>query len=125
VTFILAVGLAAVALGLRHATSGIETGRGETTAVFLAEQRLEQLKAVALAEWPSPTLNAGTTAEGSGALPDGSSYRRVTTIIDGPGSTCTSCKVVQVTIFYRPVTDRGQLDQERRLDVVTMLASRL
>jgi hypothetical protein len=126
VTLILAVGLAAVAIGLQHATSGIDTGKDETTAVFLAEQRLEQLKAVALADWSSPILNAATTVEGSGSLLDGPSYRRVTTITDGAGSTCpASCKVVQVTIFYRPVTGRGQLDQERRLDVVTMLASRL
>jgi hypothetical protein len=31
---------------------------------------------------------------------------------------------VQVTVFYRPVTGRGQLDQERRLDVITMLVTR-
>jgi hypothetical protein len=31
---------------------------------------------------------------------------------------------VQVTVFYRPVTERGQLDQERRLDVSTMLVTR-
>ena len=36
VAFILSVGLAAVAIGLQHATSGIETGKSETTAAFLA-----------------------------------------------------------------------------------------
>ena len=50
----------------------------------------------------------------------------MTTITDGPGWTCTAnCKLVQVTVLYRPVTARGQLDQERRLEVVTMLVSRI
>jgi hypothetical protein len=35
-----------------------------------------------------------------------------------------SCKLVQVTVFYRPVTGHGQVDQERRIDVITMLVAR-
>jgi hypothetical protein len=125
-TLILSVGLAAVATGLQHASSGIETARGETTAAFLAEQRLEQLKNLALADWPSTTLNAGTTTEAYGAISHAPAYRRVTMITDSPGWTCTAnCKLVRVTVFYRPVTGEGQLDQERRLDVVTMLVSRI
>jgi prepilin-type N-terminal cleavage/methylation domain-containing protein len=125
-TLILSVGLAAVATGLQHASSGIETGRGETTAAFLAEQQLEQLKNLALADWPSTTLSAGTTTEAYGAIPHAAVYRRVTTITDSPGGTCTAnCKLVRITVFYRPVTGQGQLDQERRLDVVTMFVSRI
>jgi prepilin-type N-terminal cleavage/methylation domain-containing protein len=125
-TLILSVGLAAVATGLQHASSGIETGRGETTAAFLAEQRLEQLKNLALVDWPSTALSAGTTTETYGAIPSASVYRRVTTITDSPGGTCTAnCKLVRITVFYRPVTGQGQLDQERRLDVVTMFVSRI
>jgi prepilin-type N-terminal cleavage/methylation domain-containing protein len=123
---ILSIGLAAVAIGLQHASSGIETARGETTAAFLAEDRLEQLKNLALTDWPSPTLKAGTATEGYGTVPHASAHRRVTTITDNPGSTCTeSCKLVRITVFYRAVTAEGQLDQERRLDVVTMLVSRM
>jgi len=122
---ILSVGLAAVATGFQYATSGVETGKGETTAAFLAEQRLEQLKALALTDWPNANLSAGTTTEGYGSIAHASLYRRVTTITDSPGSTCTAnCKLVQVTVFYRSVTGHGQLDQERRLDVITMLVSR-
>jgi len=50
----------------------------------------------------------------------------VTTIADSPGGACAErCKLARVTVFYRPVTASGQLDQERRLDVVTMLVSRI
>jgi prepilin-type N-terminal cleavage/methylation domain-containing protein len=122
---VLAVGLVGVVTGFQYATSGVELGKGETTAAFLAEQRLEWLKALALANWKSATLEAGTTTEGYGSIADAALYRRVTTITDSPGGACAAnCKVVRVTVFYRPVTAQGQLDQERRLDVVTMLVIR-
>jgi len=122
---VLAVGLVGVVTGFQYATSGVEVGKGETTAAFLAEQRLEWLKALALANWKSVTLEAGTTTEGYGSIADAALYRRVTTITDSPGGACAAhCKLVQVTVFYRPVTAQGQLDQERRLDVVTMLVAR-
>ncbi|PYN37130.1 MAG: hypothetical protein DMD98_05995, partial [Candidatus Rokuibacteriota bacterium] len=46
--FVLSVGIVAVAAALGQATSGVEVGRGETAAIFLAEQRLELLKSWAL-----------------------------------------------------------------------------
>ncbi|MBI4254069.1 MAG: prepilin-type N-terminal cleavage/methylation domain-containing protein [Candidatus Rokubacteria bacterium] len=124
-TFVLSIGLVAVATGFQYATSGVETGRGETMATFLVEQKLEQLKALALADWSNAALNAGTSTEGYGSIGGASAYRRVTTIADNPGGTCTAnCKRVQVTVFYKPVTGRGQLDQERQVDVITMFVSR-
>ncbi len=123
--FVLAIGLVGVVTGFQYAASGVEIGKGETTAAFLAEQRLEWLKALALTNWTSATLEAGTTTEGYGSIADAALYRRVTTITDSPGGTCAAhCKLVRVTVFYRPVTGQGQVDQERRLDVVTMLVSR-
>lgn len=124
-TLVLAVGLVGIATGFQYATSGVEIGKGETTAAFLAEQRVEWLKSLALSNWTSATLDAGTTTEGYGSIADAALYRRVTTITNSPGGACAArCKLVQVTVFYRPVTGRGELDQERRLDVVTMLVTR-
>ena len=124
-TFILAIGLAAVATGFQYATSGIETGKGETTAAFLTEQRLEQLKALALTDWTNAALTAGTTTEAYGSIANASAYRRVTTITDNPGGTCTAnCKLIQVTVFYKPITGRGRLDQERQVEIITMVTSR-
>lgn len=123
--FILAIGLVAVATGFQYATSGVETGKGETTATFLAEQKLEQLKALALTDWTNASLSAGTTTEGYGTIASASAYRRVTTITNNPGGTCTAnCKLVQVSVFYKPVTGSSQLNQERQVDVITMVASR-
>lgn len=132
-TFVLAIGLVAVGWGFQYATSGVATGSGETTAAFLAEQRLEQLKSLALTNWTNAALNAGTSTQycpSNGAACTGTAttgfYQRVTTITDNPGGPCAAtCKLVRVTVFYLPVTARSQVDQLRRVDVTTMLVSRL
>jgi prepilin-type N-terminal cleavage/methylation domain-containing protein len=131
-TFILSIGLVAVATGFQYATSGVQTGKSETTATFLAEQRVEQLKATALVDFTNALLNAAATTEycpSTGAACTGVAttgfYRRVTTITNNPGGTCAaSCKLVQVSVFKRVVTGEGQLDQERRVDLYTMVVSR-
>ena len=58
-TFIIVVGLVALASGFQFATSGVATGRGETVASFLAEQRLEQLKAIAMTNYYGPPAGSG------------------------------------------------------------------
>jgi len=129
---VMAIGFVAVAVAFQYALSGIETGRGETTATFLAERKLEALKAVALVDWANAALAAATTIEycpptgdPCTSAPTAAAYRRATTIIDHPGGICaTNCKLVRVTVFYRPLSGEGQLDQERRVDVLTMFAAR-
>jgi prepilin-type N-terminal cleavage/methylation domain-containing protein len=131
-TAIVAIGLLAVAMAFQYAISGIEVGRGETMATFLAEAKLEELKSLALFDWEHVALRAGTTAEycqpghtGCSTVPTQAAYRRATTVTDSPGGTCTgTCKVVQVTVFYRPISAEGQLDQERRIDIFTMFVAR-
>jgi prepilin-type N-terminal cleavage/methylation domain-containing protein len=129
---VLVVGLVAVALAFHYALTGIETGRGETTAAFLAERALEELKAVALVDWGSAALAPATRIEyclpaGDACTPAATpgSYRRATTISDAQNGPCAArCKIVRVTVFYRPVAGTGQLDQERQVEVVTVLAPR-
>ena len=131
-TAIVAVGLLAVALALQYALSGIEVGRGETAATFLAEDKLEALKSTALIAWDHPSLAAATTTEfclptgdDCSPMPRPGSYRRSTTVTPGLGGTCAAdCKIVRVTVFYNAVTGEGQMNQERRLDVVTLFAAR-
>lgn len=143
-TAILTIGLVAVATGFQYATSGVATGRGETAAVFLAEQRLEQLKAQAMTNFAALAAGAPTTEYClSGNIGGGStncqatpvagpSYTRTTTItdiVDGSAG-CPApplpvgCKEVRVQISYRPVTSSGDLSQQRTVDVFTVLAPR-
>jgi prepilin-type N-terminal cleavage/methylation domain-containing protein len=147
-TFIIVIGLVAVASGFQFATAGVATGRGETVAIFLAEQRVEQLKNAAMTAFTSSALlNNGSTTEfcqatnigatstncQATAFTGGASYQRVTTIVDsGNGTTCGTapaappilCKRVQVRVTYRPVTSRGDVSQQRMVDVYTMLVPR-
>jgi len=135
---VLAIGLVAIGAGFQQATSGVATGRGETTAVFLAEQRVEQLKAQAINDFTAASLNAGTTTDycaGSGNCQgtpvSGPSYTRVTTITDvanaaiaGCPVTPLSCKEVRVRVTYLPVTSSGDLSMQRTVDVFTTLGKR-
>ena len=141
-TALLTIGLMAIATGFQYAASGVATGGGETAAVFLAEQRIEQLRAQAMTDFSAAALEAGTTTEYclSGTISGGSSncdgtpvvgpsYRRTTTITDlGGGTGCPAtplwCKEVEVRVSYRPVTGAGDLSQSRAVDVFTVLGPR-
>lgn len=140
---IIMVGLVAVASGFQYATSGVATGRGETIAIFLAEQRVEQLKTVAMTNYDPPypglSLATGTTTtefcSGSTcqatAITGTTSYTRVTTITDitTEAGRCTGvtpllCKRIRVTVTYRPVTSSGDLSQARTVDLFAVVTPR-
>lgn len=139
-TAILTIGLVAIATGFQYATSGVATGRGETTAVFLAEQRIEQLKALALTNFTAAGLAAGgpvveycqpTGATNCTGTATTGSYTRQTWITDVvvgtgcPGApAAVACKQVRVQVSYRPVTSQGDLSQQRTVEVYTVLAPR-
>jgi prepilin-type N-terminal cleavage/methylation domain-containing protein len=122
---IISVGLVAVATGFGFGIDGVEAGRQQSTAVFLAEQRIEQAKELAMRQTGLVQLTVGnlpaTEAYGTiaGAPP---SYRRTTTITNTPGGV-TGARV-DVVVFYRPVTGRGVLTTERSASLSIFLANR-
>lgn len=109
---------------------GVETGRQQSTAVFLAEQRLEQIKAWALSADSAQgltTITAGNpsaaqccAAEGYNAITGYGVYRRQVIVTDPTATT----KLVRVQVFYRPVTSQGVLAAEGQVEMATLLASR-
>ena len=142
-TLIILVGLAAVATGFQYATSGVATGRAETVAAFLAEQRIEALKSTAIANYDS--LTAGTTTEfcqtstigttgsncQSTAISGTASYQRTTTITDvtTEAGRCTGvspflCKRIRVSVVYQTLTAQGNLAQGRTVDLFAVVAPR-
>jgi prepilin-type N-terminal cleavage/methylation domain-containing protein len=130
-TAMVGIGLVGVAAALQHGLSGIETGRGESVAIFLAEHKLEELRALALVDWTDLALQPGTMTEycqpsaACSATPTPDSFRRTTTVTAGSGRPCTAqCKIVSVAVVYRPITAMGQLAQERRIEVDAMFVSR-
>jgi prepilin-type N-terminal cleavage/methylation domain-containing protein len=120
---IITVGLTAVATGMQLATSGVTAGQQETTAVFLAEQRMEDIKAFALstavAQGFANVTAANFPADAYGAIASYTGYRRTVTITD-PSATV---KRVTVDVFYLPVAV-ASTNTERQVSVSTALRTR-
>jgi prepilin-type N-terminal cleavage/methylation domain-containing protein len=123
---IITVGLVAVAAGMHFATGGVATGQQQTVATFLAEQRLEDVKALATTNagargWARVTSASFPAAEGYGTIASHASYRR-TTAITTPAGFPTQ-KVITVSVSWRPVAPARE-NAERSVTLSTLLASR-
>jgi prepilin-type N-terminal cleavage/methylation domain-containing protein len=117
---IITVGLMAMAVGLQQATAFVAEGRQQTTAVFLAQQRLEQVKASALwdfdgvasTKFPSETPVSGYPA-----------YRRTVEISPLPAGLLNAVRF-QVTVTYQPATTPATASSERTVTLVTVMSRR-
>ncbi len=123
---VISLGLVGVAAGFLYAVGGLEAGRQQTTATFLAEQRVEQLKAQALNNFLNVTT-ANYPNEAYGAIYNNANpqpnYRRTVTIVDAPGG-LVDTKLVEVTVFYRPLVGFGVLAAERQVQLSALLTDR-
>ena len=142
---ILMIGLVAIMQWFPMGTAGVESGRRQSTAVFLAEQKIEQIKALSL----SSAANQGFTTvvpgggcftsvappgvcnnDAFGSIPGYPEYNRTVTITcmtGGPPPVAAACPVgtvrmVRVQVQYRRVTDRGVLTGGQQVDVATIIA---
>jgi prepilin-type N-terminal cleavage/methylation domain-containing protein len=129
--FVISLGLVAVGAGFATAIQGVETGRQQTTATFLAEQRMEQIRATALGNslvacmgfanittacFPAQAYNSITSAPG---------YRSTVTVTDFVVGIAVARKRVDVEVFYQPVVAWGvQLSAERSVRLSTLFANR-
>jgi len=120
---IITIGLVAVATGMQLGTAGISQGQQETTATFLAEQRIEDIKAFALSTNAAQGFDNVTAAnfgnEGYNTIATFNSYRRTTTIAN-PSATM---KLVTVSVFYMPV-GVASTGSERQVTLSTVLRDR-
>jgi prepilin-type N-terminal cleavage/methylation domain-containing protein len=123
---VIGLGLVGVVAGFLYAVGGLEAGRQQTTASFLAEQRMEQLKAGALNNFLNVTT-ANYPAEAYGAISNNGhampGYRRTVTITDAPAGLAAT-KLVEVRVFYRPVVGFGVLAAEREVGFSALLTDR-
>ncbi len=92
---VVAIGLSAVASAMTGAARAVAMARAETTAVFLAEAHVEELRASALSDWSDAALASGTRSE---VLAGG--HRRWTTVTDdGDRLGCLlPCKGIRVRV---------------------------
>ena len=120
---ILGVGLVALLSSMSWGFASVDSARRSTTALFLAEQRMEQVKAFALSTaagqgW-TQLASAAFPSEASGAIVGYAEYRRTVTIT----TTGPNTKLAEVRVFYRPVTASG-LGPETSVVVSTLLVNR-
>ncbi len=130
---IITVGLTAIATGFQLATSGVNQGQQETTAAFLAEQRVEDIKAFALstnaaqgfinvtgANFPAEGYSSIGNLVGQAQTREYAGFRRTTTITDPTATT----KVVVINVFYIPVGVSATANSERQVSLSTVLRQR-
>jgi prepilin-type N-terminal cleavage/methylation domain-containing protein len=113
------VGLTAMAAGLQQATALLETGRQQTIALFLAQQRLEQAKAAALWNFDglaSPSFPAEDPVAGYPA------YRRTVDIT--PTAGVADAVRVKVTVAYRSIAAAPGSPRERTVTLSTVMSRR-
>jgi Tfp pilus assembly protein PilV len=107
---LLVLTIAAVFSSLAYGVNGVESSRESSTAVFLAEQRLEQVRAFAVSTAASQgfaNLTAGAfPAEAYGSLSGYANFRRTVSVTDSPGGNA-DLKLVQVTVAYKPASTKG------------------
>ena len=119
---IVTVGMTAIASGFQYALSGIEVGKKQTAAAFLAEQKLEQIKADALRPANYAAVLA-YPAEAYGAIAGYPNHRRTVTVTtDPPGAVNT--KRIQVSVFYQLSGSYGVALAEREVRIDALVANR-
>jgi prepilin-type N-terminal cleavage/methylation domain-containing protein len=153
-TAIIGIGLAGLMAVVPISISGTQEGNQLTTATFLAQQRLEQVRRVAWTATPAldcvgisaspsvPPTPSGATCNGSTAVTFAdeaqnanpiagfSQYARTTRIIDcGVGAGCGgvvngALRLVTATVSYRPMTGMGSAPTDKTVRVEWLLAQR-
>lgn len=118
---VLTVGMLAALSATAVGFAGVEAAHRSSVALFLAEERIEQVRAVALAApvrgrpWLTaqqfPTEPYGTIAGRPG-------YRRLTEVALEPDGLPDTCRV-SVSVFYRPGGGAGPETFERLSTLMT------
>jgi prepilin-type N-terminal cleavage/methylation domain-containing protein len=132
---VIGIGLVAASYGFTVGIQGVETGRQQSTAVFLAGQRMDQVKAAALRATDPPlgyVIAANFLDEAYNAvLPSASfgKFRRtvlLTTFIGPAGGLPAGIQGIRVdvNVFYRQITAFGEPTTERSVGLSTFLTSR-
>ena len=120
------VGIVAVLSSVSVGVSAIDRGRRSTTALFLAEQRMEQIKGFALSKNPLQgwaNVGAGSfPAEAYGTIAGYPDFRRTVTVTNSPGG-AVNAKQVEVWVFYRLATPSAS-GAENAVTAATLLVSR-
>lgn len=126
---VIMIGLVAVMQLFPVGTQSMDTGRKQSTAVFLAEQRIEQIKAFALSNpWSNLPANCSPCAavapfnsQGFNTIPGYPEYSITVNLQPGPTATT---RLVRIQVSYRRITGGGSAVQAagNQVDMATLIA---
>jgi prepilin-type N-terminal cleavage/methylation domain-containing protein len=128
-TTILLVGLVAAIQAFPVGTSGMETGRRQTTGHFLAEHKIEEIRGWSQASGGGftniPICDPCTGAapfnrEDFNSIPGYAGYSRTVAVQNGPTA---NTRQVRVTVAYRRLTSAGLRDGSQ-VSLETLVAER-
>jgi len=109
-TALLAIGMVAVLSAMSIGLGGVESSRRVSTALFLAEQRLEQVRAFAVSTSAGQGFanlsSVGFPAEGYNTIAGYTGFRRVVSFTPNAGGN-PNLTTVTVQVFYRAPTAVG------------------
>ena len=121
---ILTIAIFALMSAVVSGFTDVDRGRQQSTAVFLAEQRMEEVRSFAMSTSAGQgfaNLTAATyAAQAYGSIANYGQYRRTVTVTDNPGGVANT-KLIDVAVFYRPQTDRG-MQGESSVLITTVVA---
>ncbi len=145
---IILIGLVAVIQWFPFGTQGMDTGKRQSTAVFLAEQKLEQIKAFSLSAAAGQgfltvtppggaCFNAGNPCanDGVNAIPGYPEYSRTVTVqcvvtqpappvVNAACPATATARLVRVQVGYQRVTTTGVFAGATQVDFATMIVCR-
>jgi Tfp pilus assembly protein PilV len=123
-TAMLIVGVAVVLSALMYGVAGVEGSRGQSTAVFLAEQRLEQVRAFVVSTDPAQGFGNLTSSSfpAESTITGYPNFRRTVTITPNAGGNA-DLQLVTVTVFYKPIKSTG-LSAETSIAVNSLVSRR-
>jgi prepilin-type N-terminal cleavage/methylation domain-containing protein len=147
-TAVLGIGLAALMSVVPVASYGVQDGNQTSTATFLAQQRLEQVRnatwdattdcvglspSTTSAPAPSPagTCGAATvTYADEGTVPGFAQYARTVRIADCGVTPCggvtnAAMRLVTITVTYRPISAAGGSSADTSVTLQWLVAQRL
>lgn len=123
---ILTIAVFALMSSITAGFTSVDLGRLQSNAVFLAEQRLEEVRGFSVSTLTTQGFTNVTTAnfqaEAYGAIPNNPLFRRTVTVADNPGGVANT-KRVDVAVFFRPQTTIG-LTGETSVTVATLITLR-
>lgn len=117
---LISLGLIGILSAFPTGIAGVETGRQESMAAFLAEQMVEQVKNDALTNFAGVLTTNANYNQNYNTIPNAGNYRRVVTV----ANLSPDIKQLQVSVFYRPVISNGVSTTEREVRVFTLVARR-